>query len=94
MMQCTISLIPVEVNSKEGKSRDCGEEWKGTEDVVVASFDEFLMIGCQHLIECHHCALAMMERRSLEYGKQLCEAIKNENPKIEMVLDEAFSQLD
>ena len=47
--------------------RDRGKKWESTQKVVVTSVQAFPVIGFQLLIECHHCALIVMERKGVEF---------------------------
>lgn len=92
MMCRAVLLVAVEINSDKDKSRERGEDWKGTEDVVIISVNTFLVIGFKLFIECHLCPLVTMEKRVTISAGNVKRSIKYHVSKNRLVLDEAFSR--
>ena len=83
MVQCAVSLIAVDVDGEEDESKDCREEWKGAEEVIIISFVEFHKTAVDVLKDCHHCALRVVRICEFEFREEE-DARISENPKIGM----------
>ncbi len=52
MIQGAVFLIAVEIDRQEAKRRNCAEQCKGTQDMVVSSFNACLLTPRNQFEEC------------------------------------------
>lgn len=61
MLQCAVLFVVVDINGEEDESNDCGDEWNGTQNVIIISVTKFQNTAFDVLDNCHCRALSLRQ---------------------------------
>lgn len=84
VLQCAVLFVAVDINGEEDESNDCGDEWNGTQDVIIISVTEFQNTAFDVLDNCHCCALSLRQYVNSNSRKVSKLMKKRDDPKIEI----------